>query len=113
MVARNPLIASPPFEVERALKALGANIRTARVRRRMSAQALAQKIGVTRQTIAEAERGKPSTAIAVYVGLLWALGLVDQLSAVASPLTDEEGAALARQHEPKRARTRESMDNDF
>ena len=113
MVARNPLVAAPPFPVETALTVLGANIRTARLRRRLSAEAIAQKIGVSRQTVAEAERGNPSTAIAVYVGLLWALGLVEQLADVASPATDEVGRALAMQHEPKRARSREVLDNDF
>lgn len=113
MPPRNPLTAAPPFEVEVSLKALGANIRTARLRRGLSAEVVAQKIGVTRQTVADAERGKPTTAIAVYAGLLWALGLVGQLAEVASPLTDEEGRALAMQHEPKRARSREVLDNDF
>jgi hypothetical protein len=32
MAARNPLLAAPPYEVEQALKTLGANIRTARLR---------------------------------------------------------------------------------
>ena len=79
MTARNPLITAPPYPVERALKTLGANIRTARVRRGLSAQELGRKIGIDRRTVSDAEKGKPSTAVAVYAGLLWTLGLVDQL----------------------------------
>lgn len=113
MTARNPLTTAPPYPVETALKALGANIRTARLRRRFSAAELGSKIGVDRRTVAEAERGKPSTAVAVYAALLWALGMIDQLAAVADPAADEEGRTLALAREPKRARRTETLDNDF
>jgi DNA-binding XRE family transcriptional regulator len=113
MAARNLVTTTPPYPVEIALRTLGNNIRTARVRRGLSAQDLGKKIGVGRDTVAEAEKGKPSTAIAVYVGLLWALGMVEQLAAVADPATDEEGRTLAMAREPKRARRAEALDNDF
>lgn len=113
MAKRNILAAAAPYPVEAALKTLGANLRTARLRRRLSAADLARRIGVERHTVADAERGKPSTAVAVYVALLWALGLVDQLATVADPANDEEGKALARAREPKRAHRTEALDNDF
>ena len=119
MTARNPLTTAPPYPVETALKTLGANIRTARLRRGLSSQDLGLKIGVGRHTVGEAERGKPSTAVAVYAGLLWALGLLDQLGAVAAPTADEEGQTLALSREPKRAgrpgsaRWGGTLDNDF
>jgi DNA-binding XRE family transcriptional regulator len=95
MAARNPLITAPPYPVETALKTLGANLRTARVRRGLSAHDLGSKVGIDRRTVTDAEKGKPSTAVAVYVGLLWALGLVDLLTAVADPRADAVGRALA------------------
>ena len=113
MAARNPLLTAPPYPVESALKTLGANLRTARLRRGLSAQAVAERIGVGRFTVGDAERGKPSTAIAVYVAMLWALGLADQLATLADPAADKEGLALAMSREPKRARPRETLDNDF
>jgi transcriptional regulator with XRE-family HTH domain len=113
MSKRNGLLAAPPYPVETALKALGANIRTARLRRRLSAEDLARRIGVERHTVADAEKGKVSTAAGVYVALLWALGLVEQLAPVAAPDADEEGKALALAREPKRAAHREALDNDF
>ncbi len=88
MTARNPLTSAPPYAVEIALKTLGANLRTARLRRRLTAQELGERIGVGRHTVADAERGKPSTAVAVCVGLLWALGLLEQLTDVAAPAAD-------------------------
>jgi transcriptional regulator with XRE-family HTH domain len=102
-----------PYPVESALKTLGANIRTARLRRRLTLQDVAARIGVERHTVADAEKGKPSTAVAVYAGLLWTLGLIDQLSAVADPATDNEGQTLALAREPKRAARAEVLDNDF
>jgi DNA-binding XRE family transcriptional regulator len=113
MARNNQLVTAPPYPVEAALKALGANIRTARIRRGLSASELASKIGVERHTVADAEKGSPSTAVAVYAGLLWVLGLVDQLAAVADPINDAEGQALAMSREPKRARRTETLDNDF
>ena len=107
------VLTSVPYPVETALKALGANLRTARVRRGLSAQDVAESIGVERHTVADAEKGKPSTSIGVYAGLLWTLGLIDQLAAMADPATDDEGKALALAREPKRARRREALDNDF
>jgi transcriptional regulator with XRE-family HTH domain len=113
MTARNTLITAVPYPVETALRTLGANIRTARLRRGLSTKDLGSKIGVDRRTVADAEKGKPSAAVAVYAALLWALGMIDQLSALADPATDEEGRALALAREPKRARRQEALDNDF
>lgn len=112
IMPRNKMSAAP-YPVETALKTLGANIRTARLRRRMNLQDVAARIGVERHTVADAEKGKPSTAIAVYAGLLWTLGLIEQLSAVADPTTDAEGQTLALAREPKRASRAETLDNDF
>jgi transcriptional regulator with XRE-family HTH domain len=92
---------------------LGANLRTARLRRGLSAQEVAERIGVDRRSVADAEKGKPSTSVAVYAAALWALGLIEQLAPVADPATDREGIALATQREPKRAPAREAFDNDF
>lgn len=113
MTARNPLTSAPPMAVEQALTQLGASLRTARLRRGLTAQALGARIGVSRQTVAEAEKGNPTTAVAVYAGLLWSLGLIEQLGEVAAPERDAEGQALARRREPKRARARRDLDDDF
>lgn len=111
MAARNPLIAAPPYAVEHTLKTLGANLRTARLRRGLTIEEIGQRTGVGRRAVMDAEKGKPSTAIAVYVGLLWALDLIGQLDDVAAPGKDEEGLALSVSR--SRARRKETLDNDF
>ena len=111
MAARNPLLNAPPYEVDAALKTLGANLRVARLLRGLTVYEIGQRIGAGRRAVADAERGKPTTAIAVYVALLWALGLIDHLADVAAPGKDAEG--LARSLTRKRARRKEAIDNDF
>jgi transcriptional regulator with XRE-family HTH domain len=113
MKARNQLLAAPPYQVETALKKLGANLKTARLRRNLTTDEAAQKIGTSRYTVADAEKGKPSTSVAVYAALLWAYGLVDRLADLADPSEDKEGAQLALAREPARARHRQRLSNDF
>jgi transcriptional regulator with XRE-family HTH domain len=113
MTARNKLLAAPPYPVEQALKRLGANLRTARLRRNLTIDDMAEKIGTGQRAVADAERGKPSTGIAVYTAMLWALDLIDHMADVADPGRDEEGQALALARERGRARPKAELSNDF
>ena len=63
--------------------------------------------------VSDAEKGKVSTGIAVYVALLWVFDLLNQLADVADPGKDEEGQALSLASERLRARSRGELDNDF
>jgi ribosome-binding protein aMBF1 (putative translation factor) len=113
MTARTKLLTAPPYAVEQTLKTLGANLRTARLRRNFTLEDIAQKIGTRRAVVADAEKGKPSTAIAVYMAILWALDLLEPVEAVAAPERDAEGQALALAHERSRARPKTGVDDDF
>jgi transcriptional regulator with XRE-family HTH domain len=113
MSSRNALIAAPPHAVEKALVRLGTDLRTARLRRGLTIEEVARKIGTGVRAVADAEKGKPSTSIAVYAALLWAFDLLGQLDAVAEPGADAEGEALALAREPVRARRRGGLDDDF
>lgn len=104
---------SPPSAVDKALKRLGENIRTARLRRRLRLDDVAERMGISRFALSEVEKGKPTSAVAAYVGALWALGLLDQLEEVADPDRDEEGKTLERARSPKTARSRTTLDNEF
>jgi transcriptional regulator with XRE-family HTH domain len=104
---------APPAAVEEALIRLGRNIRTARLRRRLTREDLAGRIGVSRQVLAQIEKGKPTTAVAAYLGALWALGLLKQLRDVADPDRDAEGKILDRARSPKTAPKRRKIDDDF
>jgi DNA-binding XRE family transcriptional regulator len=110
---RGHLLSAPPYEVETALKRLGADLRTARLRRNITLAEVAERIGASREVIGEAEHGKPSTSIAVYAGLLWSYGMVDRLASLLDPSSDEQGVRLARLREPRHARTPQPLDDDF
>lgn len=113
MTARNLLIQSPPYLVERSLKTLGKNLRTARQRRNLTIADVAEKIGTGPRPIADAERGKPSTSAVVYVALLWAYDLLEPLDDVADPDTDKQGLALTPARQRARRVNKQGLDDDF
>ncbi len=113
MTGRNILTTAPPYPVEQALKQLGTNLRTARLRRNLRIQDVAEKIGTGPRPVSNAEQGKPSTSVSVYIALLWAYDLLDALKEIADPALDKEGLALTLPRERARARQPENLDNDF
>ena len=48
---------------QRALEALGANIKTARLKRRISVKGFAERIGVSESTVARLEKGDAGVSI--------------------------------------------------
>ena len=104
---------APPAAVEDILNRLGRNIRTARLRRKLSRKELAERVGISRYVLADIEKGKPTTAIAAYLGALWVLGLLRDMGEVADPDRDEEGKILERARSPKTAPKRKTIDDDF
>lgn len=113
MVARNQLLKAPPYPVEQALTRLGSRLRTARVRRNFTIQEVAEKIGTGTRAVMDAEKGKPSTGVGVYVALLWVYDLLLPFNEIANPAQDEQGLKLAAANEKIRARKSAGLNNDF
>lgn len=113
MATRNKLQSAPPYPVEQALRSLGENLRTARLRRNLTIADVAGKIGTGPRAVIDAEKGKPSTGLVVYAALLWVFDLLGQLEEVADPSTDKEGLALEALRGRKRARKSVGLDNEF
>jgi transcriptional regulator with XRE-family HTH domain len=113
MAKKNTLTQTPPYAVEQAIKRLGANLRTARLRRNLTIEEVADKIGTGPRALSDAEQGKITTGIAVYTALLWAYDLLDPVEFLADPSTDEEGLALSMHRERARAEKPEELDSDF
>lgn len=107
------IVQQPPAAVEKGLTCLGQNIRTARLRRNWRLEDLAARMGVSRFTVADVEKGKPGTSAAAYLGALWALGLLEQLISVADPDHDSEGKTLEAARAPKAARRTRLHDDNF
>jgi transcriptional regulator with XRE-family HTH domain len=113
MSARNQLLQAPPYPVEQALTRLGASLRTARIRRNLTIEEVAQKIGTGRRAVMDAEKGKASTGVGVHIALLWVYDLLPQLNEVANPAKDEQGLTLIASKEKTRARKSGVLDSDF
>lgn len=67
-----------------ALEAVGTNIRMARLRRKVTATALAECAGISRVTLAKAEKGDSGVSIGAYASILSCLGLEGDLRQLAS-----------------------------
>ncbi len=113
MPNKSRITQAPPAAVEDAIRRLGRNIRTARLRRRLRIEDVANRIGASRFTVADIEKGKAGASMAAYAGALWALGLLEGMSEVADPDRDEEGKTLESARSPKQAPRRRRLDNDF
>ncbi len=113
MARKNTLTTAPPYAVEKAVRRLGANLRTARLRRNLTIEEVAEKIGTGRRAVMNAEKGKGSTSSAVYIALLWIYDLLDQIRDIADPALDEEGQNLSLSKVRARARVKEGLDNEF
>lgn len=110
---KTPLLASPPYPVEEALRRLGANLRTARLARNIKVEEAAAKIGTGRRAVLDAERGKAGTAAAVYLALLWTYDLLDPVKHLGDPALDVVGLASGARRARARTRTSRDLDNDF
>jgi len=75
-----PLIPS----VEMVLNELGENIKLARLRRRLSAQQVAERAGLSRSTVGFIERGAARVAMGAYLQVLFVLGLDKDLLKIAA-----------------------------
>jgi transcriptional regulator with XRE-family HTH domain len=113
MTNSSRITSAPPAAVAEAIRRLGRNLRTARLRRKLRIEDVADRIGASRFTVADLEKGKPGASIAAYAGALWALGLLDQMSDLADPERDEEGKILESARSPQQAPRRRALDNDF
>lgn len=59
------------------LEKMGEQIKLARLRRRLSTQLVAERAGISRQTLNSIEKGAPTVAIGAYAAVLHALNNMD------------------------------------
>jgi transcriptional regulator with XRE-family HTH domain len=65
------------------LATLGENIKLARLRRKLTAEQVAERAGVSRRTLVSVEKGLPTVSMGIYLQVLFVLGLSDDLLEVA------------------------------
>ena len=92
----------------RLLAEVGENVRLARLRRKLSAQQVADRAGMSRSTIQKIEKGDPGTAVGNLLQVLVVLGLEQDFLGLAAADSlgrklQDAGLTVKRQRAPKRA----------
>ena len=75
MSKRTPVILP---ETERILAIMGEQIKLARLRRKLSAELVAERAGISRATLWAVEKGTPTVAAGIYAAVLHALNGMDK-----------------------------------
>ncbi len=63
---------------QKILEQMGEQIKLARLRRRLSAELVAERAGISRATLSKIEKGSPSVAMGAYAAALHALNYMDK-----------------------------------
>ena len=77
---------------ERMMHTLGENLRLARLRRDLSSEQVAERAGISRNTLIKIEKGDEGVAIGMYMRVLVVLGIADNILLIAKD--DELGRKL-------------------
>ena len=94
---------------ERALQKVGANIKKARLRRNIRAKLLAERAGISADTLSSIEKGVCTVSIGAYAAVLFSLGMEKDLELLGS---DEEEKRRYRELNLKmRKRAMRKVDN--
>ena len=86
----------------RALESLGANVKTGRLKRRISVKGFAERIGVSESTVARLEKGDDGVSIGTLAMACLVLGEIDRISDFLDAGSDDTGLLLDRESLPKR-----------
>jgi len=79
-------------KMQHIMEEVGANIRLARLRRKLSAAQVAERSGISRPTLSAIEKGAAGVSIGSYLNVLHALGLAHDMALLAKD--DELGRKL-------------------
>jgi transcriptional regulator with XRE-family HTH domain len=102
--------------ISRLLEGYGGNLKLARLRRKYSAETVAQRAGISRKTLSKAEQGDPAVALGIYARVMQVLRLEDDLQKLA--VDDLLGRKLQdanlvpKRRAPKRATVIKQSEND-
>lgn len=100
---------SYPFAVEESLTAFGSNLKTARLRRRLPQSIIAERAGISLNTLTKIENGDPGVAIGKIASVVFALGLSTPFSEFLCPSEDETAWLSDCERLPQRIRLKNSQ----
>ena len=94
-----------PLSVKRVLAKLGADVKAARLRRRITMTLMAERAFVARSTLQKVEQGDPGVSLGVYATVLFILGLSERIADLADIGSDSVGLQLDEERLPQRVRS--------
>ena len=94
----------PPISVRRNLKNLGESLKKARLRRRLAMEIVADRAGISRETLAKIQAGDPGVSMGNYASVIFALGFGTGWMELADLLNDQVGQMLDEERLPQRVR---------
>jgi len=97
---------------KRALKKFGADIKAARIRRRITMAIMSERARISPLTLAKVEKGDPSVSFGIYVSIIFVLGMVDKIYDLLDISGDSVGKILEEERLPKRVRIPKSKIGD-
>jgi transcriptional regulator with XRE-family HTH domain len=81
MKPRKPFLLPSSLEI---LKTVGENLKLSRLRRKLSAAQVAERAGISRDTLRQIEKGSPGVAIGICCQVLFVLGMEKDLLKLAA-----------------------------
>lgn len=94
------------YRPEESVIQLGSNLRSARLRRRLPQSVVADRAGISLNTLSKIENGDCGVSIGNIASVLNALGLSPLLSGLAAAQEDSAGLMLEERNLPQRVRSK-------
>lgn len=91
-----------PIPVNKALQKLGADLKEARIKRRLTMALVEERAGITHATLTKVEKGNAGVSIGIYTKVMFVLGLIDNVYNLAEPDNDVVGKMYDKENLPKR-----------
>lgn len=93
-----------PIPVKKALKKFGADLKEARIKRRLTMALVEERAGIAHITLTKAEKGDAGVSMGIYTKIMFVLGLIDNVYNLAEPDNDAIGKVYDKENLPKRVR---------
>lgn len=90
----------------RALQSLGADLRVARLKRRIPVKEFAERMGVSKRTVARLEKGDGGVGIGTLAMACMVLGELDRISGFLDAGSDDTGLLMEKGRLPRRIDTK-------
>ena len=101
-MAKSTMGTKLPRKLEQKMQVVGEQIRLARLRRNLSVAQVAERATCSPLTVSRIEKGVPTVAIGIYLRVLYAMQLDDDILSLAKD--DKLGRALQDMNLPQRKR---------